>query len=144
MVGVRPSLAEIIDYARTREEKAIAKGGDLKGAERILLMADDKIAIKVAIAWMSMEPEWSMPSATLTVDRRSRWQRRPKRAMMWAWDGIDVDIEAIARAAAMPRFTAMITFNKLKEHLLIYPDGSLSPLAKMVVGQFTKRKLEAI
>lgn len=140
MVGVRPKLQNIIEYSRERDQAMIdGEGGP--GAERSFLLADDREACRVAAAWPCMEPTWKRPSFTLTVDRGSTWKRRPKRAMLWAWAGVEVDFEALAAAAGVPRARTMARFIMLRDNLLIYPDGTLSPIATRIVARVTIQKI---
>lgn len=142
-MGVRPKLEDIVAYARKRETASIGKGGDKAGIERMLLLADDRDACRVAIAWSNTEIEWARPRWELTVDKGSTWKRRPRRAIVWAWEGISIDLEELAFTANLDRVQTLDRFRMLRQNLLIYPDGTLSPIAEMTIAQITKRRLEA-
>lgn len=149
MAVARPSLAEIVNYARQRERDLLATIGSRdraaggEGVERMLLLVDDLEACRVAIAWSGADVGWKSPRAGLTIDRGGSWKRRPKRALMWAWTGAIFDLEAVALAAGVTRARTFRRFPILKENQLIYPDGTLSPFALQVIGTVTRRRLEA-
>lgn len=98
---------------------------DFRAAERAadaVLLIDDAAAIRLAVAWRYLAPDWRPPTNDPPADLRARWA--------WLWTtAAQPDFLALSTVARVPTATVRNVFESLRRARLIYPDGSANRFA---------------
>lgn len=104
---------ELIELWRSREVK-----------EAAALVVEDKALQKVLAAWPMVEiAERGFPE--LSMGRSEVWDT--------VWSGLDVDVAGLAALAGLQEGLAVQAFKRARGLRLIYPDGTLHAVAKVVL-----------
>ena len=109
---------ELIEHWRSLEVK-----------ETAALVVEDKALQKVLAAWpMVAVVDSGIPCFA------------PEDAGSWdgVWSGLRVNLEALAALAGLQQGPAVQTFNRAKGLRLIYPDGTIHAVAKVVLQKRIK------
>jgi hypothetical protein len=120
---MRPSALESIKTTEARET--------------LLLVMEDVDAKKLMVAWTLYRPEFK--------DRPLAKDESLDNAWINLWDSIGyINYNKLAQLAGIPYQTAIITFSRLRDCHLIFPDGSISLNAKNIIASEVANHLKVI
>lgn len=109
---------ELIEHWRSQEVK-----------EAAALVVEDKTLQKVLAAWpMVGVVDSGIPC--FAPDDAGSWDA--------VWSGLKVSLDALAALAGLQQGPAVQTFNRAKGLRLIYPDGTIHAVAKVVLQKRIK------
>jgi hypothetical protein len=120
-----------------RLEDVIGVFRALEESDDAIVVLGDEQAMKVLVAWSHTDQEWERPSTPVPPTTHG------KLGKLWAWvvSGWDVDEQAIARLAGVPRSVAHEKLAVLIGNRLVYPDGTIAKGGRQALGVYTARKL---
>ena len=112
---------DLIEHWRSQEVK-----------ETAALVVEDKTLQKVLAAW-PMVGVGDSELAHFAPDDAASWEA--------VWSGLKIDQAALAELAGLQHGPAVQAFNRAKRLRLIYPDGTVHDLARMVLQRRIKDAL---
>jgi len=115
----------------TRDE-AIARWREAELKETAALVVEDKTLQKLLAVW-PMVPLALSGFPVFAPDGMGCWDA--------LWEGVAVDGQAVAELAGLQQGPAQVAFLRAKGLRLIYPDGTIHGMAKMVLQKRIKDAL---
>lgn len=102
----------------------------------VLPILEDDMAQKVLIAWPRIGISRTLPSSPLPDDTNAAWR--------WLWQGVEFDANELATIAGMHVQASSQKFEQIKGNHLIFPDGSMSDIAKKLLTDKTNARLREL
>ncbi len=100
---------------------------DLQMQEALILVMNDVVAKKVAVAWKIYEPSFTDSEYRSKEDNRTQLDR--------LWEGIGpIDMSRLSEIAGVPMTRTVKAFARLKAARLIWPDGSMSMEVRKIIA----------
>lgn len=113
----------------------LAKTND--NVESLIFIKDDNDAKRLLVAWMRYRPQFK--------DFECEPKVAPEDAFELAWDSAqDTDFDRLARIAGLPHLTTKNQFMRLVSAGLLYPDGTISKNALIVIQAEMKGHLRTL
>lgn len=108
---------------------AVFKAGEGSRAHLVVGLADSADLRRVAAAWSSPTNRvgWALPDEDEPKDLADRWN--------WIWSGVSYDPRALATSAMVGRARVGILMDSLRDNMVIYPDGTISEVARGILQQ---------
>jgi hypothetical protein len=104
--------------------------------ENIVPIIDDDVLQTGMIAWKSVRIRYKAATDCMEVDPTAKWE--------WLWDQIEYDQWAFGTVAGVNQKDVGGLLSRLKGLRLIYPDGTISKLAKQYLSTIIMSKLKAM
>lgn len=97
----------------------------------------DSALQKVLAAW---------PAVPVAVDEAAFPVFAPGASVPWEalWEGVQADVPALAELTGLQTGLAMVSFRRAQGLRLIYPDGTLHGMAKMVLQALIKEAFAGV
>ncbi len=130
--AIRTAILEYRQARRNRRHRmsslAIIKLA-LRSQESIILIMNDDIAKRVAVAWKIYRPDFK--------ERAGKSKEDAYEGIARLWNGIgQVDFDRLAMIAGLPVTKVAKAFGRLRAANIIWPDGTMSEEArKIIVGE---------
>jgi hypothetical protein len=99
----------------------------------VVTVIDDVPAKKLLAAWPRYNPRWVRPKGRMPSDLDERWY--------WLWEGVDVDVRFLAECANISEHVAGPKLLTCIHARLLFPDGTLSKAATMMLNAFIAQNL---
>lgn len=112
---------DLIEHWRSQEVK-----------ETAALVVEDKTLQKVLAAW---------PMVGVLPSELEHFEPDEPESWNAVWSGLRVNVDALAELAGLQHGMAVQAFNRAKRLRLIYPDGTIHDLARMVLQRRIKDAL---
>jgi hypothetical protein len=100
----------------------------------LIFLVDNIQAMKITAAWQFVSVSWKQKNAKkMPIDPHDRW--------CWVWLGVSVNMEEVAIMAGVPKDKAKVIYSMLQSARIIFPDSSIHPQARALIGKYIKSKV---
>lgn len=100
---------------------------------RIVCLVDDLEAMRVVAVWPNVPMTWKKAKGAQPEERNELWA--------WLWEGCDVYEPQVAEMAGVGERAVAAKITMLASARLIFPDGTVSNLARGLIQRRVSREL---